>query len=683
MILGIGYALIMYFRDKKFVDYGPWFTKLLSILRGLSVFVIALLLLSPFIKNIKEDIKRPLIVIASDRSGSIYAAESEDNINLYNKEITKLTDDLASKYEVKTLDFASNVHDKKQDSIPNKSTNISELFKYIDDNYGDQNLGAVIVGTDGIYNEGSNPLYMPFHSSAPIYTIALGDTTQKKDLYIQNILYNNIAYLGDKFPVQVDVSAFNCEGHTTKISLEAVSGSSSRKISEETININSKNFFTTKSFIVDASQSGINRFRVRLSTVDGEHNVHNNVRDFYIEVLDARQKILLLGNAPHPDLGALKNIITDNKNYDVTINYIADFKDNLANYNMVIFHNLPSETNNITSLVSQLDKLNIPRIFIVGMQTSIQQFNAVQDVLNIVGNNKNIEEIQGDFNPGFTQFTTSEDLKNYLKAFPPLKVPFGEYKASNTASIYIYQNIKKIKTSYPLIIFDEKNNVKTAVICGEGLWRWRLFDYLQHKNYDLIKELVNKTILLTSVKTDKRKFRVSTMKNLYKDNEQVQFDAQLYNDSYELINDSDVKLSVKDEDGKEYTYTFSKTNNYYTLNADLFPQGSFTYTATTQDNGKVQTASGRFNVESLQLELFDLTARHGLLRNISDKYQGVMVYPKDISTLKNILIDNKNIKPVMYETKSTLGIINLKWIFFLILTLLCLEWFLRRYTGSY
>ncbi len=683
ILLGAVYALGMYYRDKRFADYGHWFTRLLASLRGISVFFIALLLLSPFIKSIKEEIKRPVVVLATDRSASINAVEKPADQQKYNEDITQLAEDLKATYDVKMLDFATDVHPHSQDSIPNTSTNIYQLFKYIDDNYSDQNLGAVIVGTDGIYNEGSNPLYMPNSSSYPIYTIALGDTTQKKDLYIQNILYNNIAYLGDKFPVQVDISAYNCAGSSTKVTLEAINGNSSRKIAEETVSLNSRNFFTTKTFIIDANQSGVNRYRIRLSHVDGDQNVHNNSRDFHVEILDARQKILLLGNAPHPDLGALKNIITENKNYDVTISYIADFKENPSKYNMVIFHNLPSETNGVAPIVSQLDKLDIPRIFIVGMQTSIGQFNAVQNLVNIIGNSKNTEEIQGDFNSGFTLFTTSDELKNNIRIFPPLKTPFGEYKASNTATVYLYQNIKKIKTSYPLIIFDEKNTVKTAVICGEGLWRWRLFDYLQHKNYNLINELVNKTILLTSVKSDKRKFRAATSKNLYKDNEQIQLDAQLYNESYELINDPDVKLSVKDDDGKEYTYSFSKTSNYYTLNAGLFPQGSFSYTATTQYNGKTLTATGRFNVESNQLELYDLTARHGLLKNLSDQYSGTMVYPKEIASLKNIMIENTQIKPVMYESRSTTGIIHLKWLFFLILALLSVEWFFRRYSGNY
>ena len=156
----------MYFRDKRFAEYSHWFTKFLALLRCLSVFIIALLLLSPFVKTIKEDTKRPLIIIASDKSESIAEGEKKENLDTYKQAIDNLENDLNSKFDVKYLTFGSNVHDIKKDSFLDKSTNLSQLFKSVSDNYGDQNLGALIVGSDGIFNEGSNPLYTTYNIHA-------------------------------------------------------------------------------------------------------------------------------------------------------------------------------------------------------------------------------------------------------------------------------------------------------------------------------------------------------------------------------------------------------------------------------------------------------------------------------------------------------------------------------------
>ena len=683
ILAGVVYALAMYYREKKFADHSAWLKRGMAILRALAAALISLLLLAPFIKTVKEEIKNPVIVIASDISESVKTSLSSDRQAALRKALNNLSEKLSEKYDVRQVAFGSKVYPEVSDTISDRSTDMSKLFTYISDNYADQNLGAVVMCTDGIYNEGSNPLYQNTGFVAPLYTVALGDTTRKKDLYFQNVLYNKLAYLGDKFPVQVDVSAFNCAGATTLLTLEMVSGNQVKKVTEENININSTDFFTTKTLIIDAVNAGVVRYRLRLTPAGGESNTNNNVREFFVEILDARQKILILANAPHPDLSALRGIITTNKNYEVDLAYADDVKVSPGAYNLVIFHNLPSDKSDIRGVISQLDQKNISRLFIVGMQTNLARFNEVQNVISITGNSRNTEEIQAEFNSGFTLFTTSEGLRNAIKTFPPLLAPFGEYKAQGIASTLMHQQIKKVKTNYPLAAFAEINNTKTAVFCGEGLWKWRMFDHLQHQNYDLVNELVGKTILLTTVKSDKRKFRASSSKSLYRDNDQVLFDAQLFNDNYEMVNEPDVKLTVRDEAGKEFIYTFSKTANYYTLNAGLFAQGAYSYTASVNYSGKALTATGRFNVESVQLEQFDLTAKHGLLKSLSTKFGGTMVYPDGIPGLADVLINNEKIKPVLYESRSTKPIIHMKWLFFLIMGLLTLEWFFRRYFGSY
>lgn len=234
-----------------------------------------------------------------------------------------------------------------------------------------------------------------------------------------------------------------------------------------------------------------------------------------------------------------------------------------------------------------------------------------------------------------------------------------------------------------MLAFGVKGGIKTTVLCGEGLWRWKMVDFLENKNNDIIHELIQKTVLLTSVKDDKRKFRVTTSRNVFRDNEEVLFEAQLFNESYEMVNDPDVEMEIKDEEGNEYRFIFDKTSGNYTLNADLLPSGVYTYTAKTQFSGQLLTARGKFNVESIQLENYDLTARHGLLKSISDKYNGDMYYPENMENIKSAIQNNKAIKPVLYETKSTRTLLDFKWLFFLILGFLGAEWFMRRFLGSY
>ena len=113
------------------------------------------------------------------------------------------------------------------------------------------------------------------------------------------------------------------------------------------------------------------------------------------------------------------------------------------------------------------------------------------------------------------------------------------------------------------------------------------------------------------------------------------------------------------------------------------PEGNYKYEARTTYNGETLKSGGAFSVQPIQLEVFETTANHQLLNLMSEKNGGAVVGASQLLELP-AMIDAKGFaKPVLYDTIKTRSLIHLKWIFFLILGLLSLEWFLRRYFGSY
>jgi hypothetical protein len=284
---------------------------------------------------------------------------------------------------------------------------------------------------------------------------------------------------------------------------------------------------------------------------------------------------------------------------------------------------------------------------------------------------------------GFSLFTISDDIREAVQAFPPLIAPFGDFKEGSNASVLFYQRVGRIDTEYPLLSLGEQSGTRTAILCGTGIWKWRLFDYLEKKNHDRFDALFSQISQYLSVKNDKRQFRVSLTKNVFDENESIIFDAELYNDNYELINEPSAQLLITDEDGKEYTYTFNATGNVYRLNAGILPVGSYRFRASTNTGSEPLSYTGQFSIQAVQLERYEMTADHNLLRMLSERYGGEFLLPSALSSITNKLSDRGTVKPVLFETLHTRSIINLKGIFWLILSLLSVEWFLRRYFGSY
>jgi len=683
LLLGLVFAFVLYFKNKSFPEKTSTLSWVLGILRFLSIAAIAVLLLSPLLKSTLTETKKPVVVLAQDVSESILAEMSPDEKTKYQQDFTNLSTTLKEKYDVKEYAFGSEVREGIDFEFKDKASNISDFLGNVYDLYSNQNLGAVIMATDGIYNEGSNPIYTGTKLDAPIYTIALGDTIAKKDVIIKRIFNNRIAYLGDKFTIQIDVSAINCVGENTSLSISSIDGGQSNVLQRFPISINKNNFFTTKEITLDANKAGVQRYSITVNKVNGEVTTANNTREIFIDVLDARQKILLLANTPHPDLSGIKQSISKNKNYEVETGLITDPSINIAAYDFVVLHQLPSKTNDATTVLSTLRAKKIPHLFVIGTQSNLPKFNEAQSILTVKGNTQQTNAVQAIVATSFNSYNVDDQVVEKLSSFAPLTAPFGEFTDNANSEVLLYQRIGKVDTKYPLLLYGEDNGVKVGVLAAEGIWKWRLFDFLQHENHEIFDELLGKAFQFLSVKEDKRKFRVDVSKNIFNENEAVFFDAELYNNNYERINEPDATIVITDSEGKNFDFTFSKTGLTYTLNAGFLPVGNYNYRAAVMSNGAELSHKGQFSIRPVQLEVYETTADHGLLRLLSSRYGGELIYTDQLNSLPDQIIEKGTIKPIIYETSKTRSVINIRWLCFILIGLLTIEWFLRRYFGTY
>ena len=98
---------------------------------------------------------------------------------------------------------------------------------------------------------------------------------------------------------------------------------------------------------------------------------------------------------------------------------------------------------------------------------------------------------------------------------------------------------------------------------------------------------------------------------------------------------------------------------------------------------KKYVEKGEFQVAQIQLEMNNTIANHQLLANLVKKHDGGLFYPSNIEDVNDAIQKNNNITSIIFEEKDLKELINLKWIFGLILLLLSAEWFLRKRNGAY
>ena len=682
LLVGAGCALLLYYKSTT-LDLDKKSRIIMSCLRGLAVSLICFLLLAPMLKMVVKDLDKPLIIFAVDNSESIVLSkDSAYYRHDYPKQVEQLANSFGDKYEVRL--YSVGEKNQLQENINTdfldfneKSTDLSSVFNEVSTLYGNRNIGSMILLSDGIVNVGSNPYYKASSVAYPVYTVGLGSTETTTDLLIAGVNNNKQALKGNYFPVEIKVAANQLANNNITLSLSE----GNEVLMTKNLNINSRKFFETVSANIQATTKGLHKYKAELTELEGEITYKNNIAYFYVEVIDSREKIAIVYNSPHPDVAAIKAALESAEHYDVNIFSVQDFRASVDDYSLIILHQLPSVGQPAANLLAQIEKTGTSALYIVGSQTNLSAFNNNKAGISIQQNKNLFNNAVPLFNENFTSFTFSEEARQLLPKLPPMTTIFGDYKSSVSSNVFLYQRINNVNTQYPLMLFNDHNGVKTGVICGTGIWQWRLYNYLYTQSHREFDEIINKIATYLSVKSDKSLFRVSA-RNVYEEYKPVVITAELYNESYELVNDADVSIVITAEDGKKYEQQLSKQNNQYVLNMGELPVGSYSWLCTTKYGKNSYSKSGVFSVDEVLLESTNLVADHSLLQSIATTTGAKFFLPEDMQRIEKEIKSNDNIKPIANYSKKY-NLLLSSWLYFAcIMLLLAVEWFLRKWNGG-
>lgn len=654
LLIGVVYSYFLY--NKHSFEGKSWLPKVMAFLRFIVVFILTFFFLEPFVSTLMIDKEKPIIVVGIDQSESIQAAAEHQDLQAGIKE---LQNSLADNHQVDL--YAVGLHTTPLDSFhyEDKASNYSSFFQQLSDVYSHRNVAAVVLASDGLYNQGSNPLYADYPFKAPLYTIALGDTTPQKDIRISKLYHNDLAFLDNSFPLKISVQTQFCAGEKVNLSV----WEEQNLLFQELLLVSEANQRFQTDVLLSADEVGMHRYQVRLSPVNGEDNIYNNTEDFFVEILESRQKILLLTESAHPDIFALTSAIERNDNYEVHQHFVKEFEGDYSPYSLLIaFH-------------TEVNEAPLPIWYVWGANTTTQQTDWLR-LHSYAGQSSEVLVNSEEF----SYFQIDKKWDAWAKQLPPLLVPFVDINY-----LMDYQNIfsqieKGVATNRPILSFHQGQKHRQALWLGEGLWKWRLFEYAQNESHELLDGLMQQCVQFLAVKEDKRLFRINLPKKIH-EHEPLSISAQLYDSNYELFNEPDVTISLRNSEGYEFAFTLNKTEQSYELVISDLEEGQYHYEAKVISAGEEHVRTGRFTVMPLQLEQRQKQANHQLLYKLADMHEGALFYISEIDDIqRNILRLESN--TISYSRIYLSELLNQRWIFILLLVFLSLEWFLRKRNGS-
>lgn len=659
---GLVYAGLLYLFNRR-QHYGKTLTAMLFALRFIVVAVVMMLFFNPYIKQKTNKIEQPIIVFARDNSTSV--TMTKDSV-IYKEKLPQVIDSLCNTfkkdYDIETFDFGGN------------STDISEALNTIRCLYYKRNVGAVVLFSDGIVNQGVEPEYSTKNFPFPIYSVTLGDTVNHPDLMIQDVRYNKSVPASMSFPLRITVNAKNAKGSMMAATVKM----DGAEVGNATVPVTSNSFSKTLDFNITPDGEGIKQIDIQIDGLEKETQLLNNSRRIFVEVIDKKYNVLCYARSPHPDIAAIKSALGDHFGFETVFEYEKDKNLSESNYNILIVHQLP-----IPEEINGINVGDLPVLAVVGSSTDINDFNGSQNAVEIKKGAVNANlDIKARFNSNFGLFTVNSNIKNELSSYPPLSLPHLETAFRAHHDDIMFMNIMDLQTPNPLMSFaNGEDGRKMAFIFGTGCWRWKLYEYFHHKNHDGFNEIFSKTVKY--LLTERSKELTVNHKDSYTNTESVGFTAELRNPSRELVNEPDLHIRITGrQTRKVYDYVFAKGDGNYSLNIGVLPEGVYTYTASASLGGIEYSANGSFTVVALGIEAQDLTAKTDRMRLIAEQTGGKYYYITDIQQLEKDLNADTRITSISREETRYDNLINLKWLFFSILGLITIEWVLRKVFGG-
>ena len=638
---------------------------LLVIIRSLVFFLLMLVLLNPSIT--KESIinQKAKLSVLVDNSSSITFFKKDSLVHAILQNF-KTHKKLNKRFDINYYSFGNLFQQSDSFSFDENQTDISmplERISKIQKNASN----AIVLLSDGNQTIGNDYQYTSIKD--PIFPVVIGDTTKFQDVKIAQINVNRYSFINNQFPVE---SILQYEG-TQTIKLRYSLENNGKIIFSERINFSEKNNSHILKTFIKASKEGTNFFTSKIEYLENEKNVVNNSKNFSVEVIDKQSEILIVSSFYHPDLGALKKAIESDKQRKVTIRIVDNKNIQLNNYQLVVLY---QPNNKFNIIIDQLNSNKSSFMLITGSKTDWLFLN--NKSLGI--NKKNINQLENysaRFYNGFLNFSQ----KNIgFENFPPLIDYYGETTVSIPHQTLLYQSINGFSSQNPLLATANHNNQKKVFLFGEGIWKWRSSSFLKNDSFQYFDEFIGNLVQYASNKKIRNRLDLD-ITSFYNANSSIQIGAFYVDENYQFDDRATILFTIKNKNSKKkQTFPFSLSGSSYQLELTSLEAGEYEYTI--EVDGRNISKKGTFKVNEFLVEEQFTNANSYKLELLAQKTAGKLYFEDKYRLVIDDLTNDTRFSTIQKSKKTIDKLVNWQWLMLLIIGLLSLEWFIRKYIGK-
>ena len=668
----------------RYSSITPGFRLLLIVARGLSLTLILLLLMNPQFELRTQSLSQPEITLLIDDSRSISTQRGEWAGEVSMRSIlTEITGQLdAWSVRQSISSFSSDI--TQISSLDELTFDQSETRLYeVLSNFGN-NSDLLVLITDGVSTSGRDALFAADFLDIPVYTLAVGDTTQLEDIVLTDVSVPSVAYVNSQLPVRLTVRNEGFESDTISVQILE----DNREIAEFSYVPGENRSTREVELLVNPTQTGILNLRAVIQPVSGEWSEENNSRRFSINILDDQIRVAHVGFELHPDVGFLRRLLAANDAIELTQrtwvgnqNFAEGTLPAADSLDLLIIHGLPDGIGQATMQWLESIINEKPVVFFLTPGTRESSYSQLtsslpgRPVLNRTNTTVPVQlRLSGEASGHAVLDLASLDLRGA----PPLRSPLSDTRQNETNLVFLYADVRGETTTSPVLQAVQLPNQRYSFFMAYNIHRW--FLRANADQIDWLSQLLYNLIDWTAADPSDQVLELSPIKTDFSSGETIEFRASVTDDSGKPESAAQVTVSINGNDVDfNRIFTMNTTGSgRYELDAGIMPEGSYTFQGTAQrGNQPLGEAAGVFQVGGTIAELVDTRRNDPLLIYLSEVTDGHFSTHTELSDFLDKLQGRLGETSYIQELQTVQLYQSVFW-FLLIIVLLSAEWLLRK-----
>ena len=636
-------------------------------LRILALFSLFLVLSEPVLTIARKHVHRPLVALLLDasRSMNLKGTEIRRIDELQNLLAREVFADVSSQAELRTYGFADSVlpldtEERFPDSL-GPSTALGEAIRSVEQKLKGENLVAMVILSDGANNLGEDPVLVARSTDFPIYACGVGDYKPVKDLSIERIVYNEIGYVGDQIPIQVDISHTGFDDSKIQVALKENKNTLARK----NLSLGKSGATQTVELNITPEKAGLHRYSLTLPTLDGESVSENNRRSFTIKVLKSKIKILLVSGSLNWEFTFLKKALGKDENVELetlvygkrgqpVVGRFPQGEGRLSSFDILVFVDPPRFI--FAKHKKEIEDFVFSRggsvLFFLGKEFmdshgfmeafSLLPFDPAGRKIAYSSASLTLKLTEeGKLHPVTRLAENLEENEKTWSDLPPfLGVAILGPVTKDATSLAGFRNPQNPDSFSPGMAVRNYGKGKVMAITVTPFWRWDFLLWGIGKDNQSYQTFWNNSIRWLVVREDMDLINFFTDKKIYMGGERITLKARIFDENYQKIGDASVMANIKAEASADSEIVNLGLDDLgeYTATLRALPPGKYSFEGRVfRDSKEIGTKKGEFLVEEYSVEDSDLKTNFDLLKRIAEVSGGRYYEKEEIENLANDL----------------------------------------------